>query len=112
MLPSIERLPMVQQLIERQLYFMLHAPRQTGKTTVFETLAQELTNSGQYVALLVSVESGNPFPMPPISAPPKRRFWIAGVGRFWHSPIPHCIPPPGRRRLPVAGSPPPCSCGV
>jgi hypothetical protein len=51
----------VRRLIEQQSYFVLHAPRQTGKTTTMLTLAQELMTSGQYLAALVSCEVGAPF---------------------------------------------------
>jgi molybdopterin-guanine dinucleotide biosynthesis protein len=37
---------------------VLHAPRQTGKTTAMLALAQELTASGRYAAALVSAEGG------------------------------------------------------
>jgi AAA-like domain len=59
MLSSIQRLPTVLDLIEQQTYFIIHAPRQIGKTTAMMTLAQELTLSGKYVAVLVSVEGGS-----------------------------------------------------
>jgi hypothetical protein len=61
MLPAMARLPQVKQLIERKLYFVLHAPRQTGKTTALLTLAQELTAEGTYTAVLVSMEAGAPY---------------------------------------------------
>ena len=61
MLPALARLPQVKQLIDDQLYFVLHAPRQTGKTTALLTLAQELTAAGEYTAVLVSMEVGAPF---------------------------------------------------
>jgi len=32
MLPVMRRLPTVRQLVDRQSYFVLHAPRQVGKT--------------------------------------------------------------------------------
>ena len=59
MLPALARLPQVKQLIDDQQYFVLHAPRQTGKTTALMTLAQELTASGEYTAVLVSLEGGS-----------------------------------------------------
>jgi hypothetical protein len=59
MLPATARLPAVKTLIDDQLYFVLHAPRQTGKTTALRTLAQDLTESGDYTAILVSMESGD-----------------------------------------------------
>ncbi|MFV9502970.1 MAG: AAA family ATPase [Oscillochloridaceae bacterium umkhey_bin13] len=61
MLPATARLPDVLRLIRQQSYFVLHAPRQTGKTTAMLALAQELTASGHYLAALLSVEVGAPF---------------------------------------------------
>ncbi|AUX34501.1 MULTISPECIES: ATP-binding protein [Sorangium] len=68
MLPPEERLPGVRDLIDRKAYFVLHAPRQIGKTTSLLTLAQALTREGRYVALLVSAEVGAPFPDDPGAA--------------------------------------------
>jgi hypothetical protein len=48
-------------LIEQQGYFVIHAPRQTGKTTAMMTLAQQLTASGDYTAIVLSVETGAAF---------------------------------------------------
>ncbi|NJN18531.1 MAG: SusD/RagB family nutrient-binding outer membrane lipoprotein, partial [Oscillochloris sp.] len=61
MLPATARLPDVMRLITQQSYFVLHAPRQTGKTTAMLSLAQELTASRQYTAAVLSVEVGAPF---------------------------------------------------
>ncbi len=58
MLPPEQRLPAVDRLIERKHYFVLHAPRQTGKTTAFRALAQRLTAEGRTTALLTSCETG------------------------------------------------------
>jgi hypothetical protein len=58
MLPPERRLPGFRQLIDHQTYFVMHAPRQTGKTTCFRTLAQSLTAEGSYAALLTSCEVG------------------------------------------------------
>jgi hypothetical protein len=55
-------------LIEQRGYFVIHAPRQTGKTTAMLTLAQQLTQQGDYGAILLSVEVGAPFPHHPNSA--------------------------------------------
>lgn len=62
MLSPLTRLPTVRTLIEQQAYFVIHAPRQIGKTTAMMALAQELTASGHYTAVLVSVEEGAAFP--------------------------------------------------
>lgn len=61
MLPATERLPDVMQLIAQQSYFVLHAPRQTGKTTAMLSFAQELTATGRWTVALLSVEGGAPF---------------------------------------------------
>ena len=61
MVPVALRMPQVRPLIERQSYFVVHAPRQIGKTTTLVELAAELTASGQYTAALVSMEVGAPF---------------------------------------------------
>jgi hypothetical protein len=56
MVPPEPRLPEARTLIGQGRYFVLHAPRQTGKTTTLGTLARDLTAEGQYVALLFSCE--------------------------------------------------------
>jgi len=55
MLPPARRVPHVRALVDRKTYFIVHAPRQTGKTTSLIGLAAELTASGEYVALVVSM---------------------------------------------------------
>ncbi len=65
MLPTGDRLPQLKRLIAQQSYFVIHAPRQTGKTSAMLTLAQELTASGDYTAVMVSVEVGSAFPDQP-----------------------------------------------
>ncbi len=59
-LPVATRLPEVRKLIDQKLYFVLHAPRQVGKTTTLLTLAHELTAEGRYAAVLLSMEQGAP----------------------------------------------------
>jgi AAA-like domain len=61
MLPSTERLPEIVNLIDQRNYFVIHAPRQVGKTTAMLSLAQELTASGQYTAVMLSLEVGAAF---------------------------------------------------
>jgi hypothetical protein len=48
-------------LIAQRNYFVIHAPRQVGKTTAMLSLAQELTASGQYTAVMLSLEVGAVF---------------------------------------------------
>ena len=47
----------VLRLIEAKLYFLIHAPRQTGKTTFLHQLAHRLNREGDYVAVVCSLES-------------------------------------------------------
>jgi hypothetical protein len=61
MLPAARRLPAVHPLVERGKFFVVHAPRQVGKTTTLLALAHELTAGGRYAAVLLSMESGAPF---------------------------------------------------
>jgi len=61
MLPAAARVPQARRLVADFNYFVIHAPRQTGKTTSMIELAQQLTASGEYVAVLVSVEVGAAF---------------------------------------------------
>ncbi|MCC5616896.1 ATP-binding protein [Nostoc sp. CHAB 5836] len=60
-LSATSRLPDLSVLIEQESYFVLHAPRQTGKTTAMLALAQQLTATGRYAAVVVSVEVGSAF---------------------------------------------------
>lgn len=68
MLPPLARLPQLERLIAQQGYFVIHAPRQTGKTTAMLALAEALTASGKYAAVMVSAEVGAPFPHDPGAA--------------------------------------------
>jgi len=44
------------QLIEEKKYFILHAPRQSGKTTTIRMFAQQLNATNKYKALYVNIE--------------------------------------------------------
>jgi len=56
MLPPEPRLPGALRHIEQGQYFVVHAPRQTGKTTTLMAMARDLTAEGRHLALLVSCE--------------------------------------------------------
>ena len=58
-LPPLARLDMddVQELIAQQKYFLLHAPRQTGKTTCLLALADYLNERGDYHAVYANIET-------------------------------------------------------
>lgn len=57
LLPPESRLPEARGLIDRQSFFVLHAPRQSGKTTLVRTLAHRLTAEGTYTAVYATCES-------------------------------------------------------
>ena len=57
MLPATERLPEVVGMIRRELYFVVHAPRQSGKTTALKQLVRDINGSGERVAMYCSLEA-------------------------------------------------------
>jgi hypothetical protein len=58
-LPPLERMKKDEllSLIAARKYFVLHAPRQTGKTSCMLALVEELNRGGQYRALYANVEA-------------------------------------------------------
>ena len=56
MIEAATRLQGVEQLIDMEQYFVIHAARQSGKTTYLKDLAQRLNESGKYYALYCSLE--------------------------------------------------------
>jgi len=50
-------LPEVEMLLDDKRYFVLHAPRQTGKTTCLLALMQHINARGNYSALYVNIEA-------------------------------------------------------
>ncbi len=59
MIDPVQRLAEVEELIEKKLYFTIHAPRQTGKTTYLHALAEKLNKGKKHIALVVSFEQAN-----------------------------------------------------
>nr|VFK22595.1 MAG: AAA domain-containing protein [Candidatus Kentron sp. LPFa] len=57
MLSPEARSPQVRKLIDGKHYFIVHAPRQVGKTTLMRNLSRALTAEGKYAALTISLES-------------------------------------------------------
>jgi hypothetical protein len=86
MLPGAARLPGVRALIADGKYFVIHAPRQVGKTTSFIDLARELTESGRYASCLLSCETGAAFIDDPAQAE-------AMILRAWNKNISAWLPP-------------------
>ncbi len=59
MLAPEDRLTELRKLTETKAYFVIHAPRQTGKTTTTRLLAEALTAEGKYAAVLASCKPGS-----------------------------------------------------
>ena len=59
-LPPLERFDLTEllSLIAHEKYFVLHAPRQTGKTTCLLALMEHLNREGRYECLYANVEIG------------------------------------------------------
>jgi AAA-like domain/PD-(D/E)XK nuclease superfamily len=55
-LDPMRRLSRVQELIDGRKYFILHAPRQTGKTTTMISFVQSMNKEGKYIAVYANVE--------------------------------------------------------
>ncbi|WP_437329876.1 hypothetical protein [Sorangium sp. So ce381] len=59
MIPAESRLPEAPRLVEQMACVVVHAPRQTGKTTAQRAVAERLTASGRHAAVLFSCEEGS-----------------------------------------------------
>ncbi|MCY3672254.1 MAG: ATP-binding protein, partial [Alphaproteobacteria bacterium] len=59
-IPPLDRIDWdhVLELIEDKRYFVLHAPRQTGKTSALKALAERLEAGGKHHCVYVNVEVG------------------------------------------------------
>jgi hypothetical protein len=58
MVPPEPRLPDARRLVDEGAYFVVHAPRQTGKTTTLTALARTLTAEGRYAVVYTTCEGG------------------------------------------------------
>ena len=61
-IPPLDRwdLDEILDLIDNERYFILHAPRQTGKTTCLMALMHHLNAEGQYVCVYANIEVAQP----------------------------------------------------
>lgn len=57
MIEPLSRLPDAQALVESGKFFVVHAPRQTGKTTILIALAKKLNADGRVAAVYFNGES-------------------------------------------------------
>jgi hypothetical protein len=87
MIDTVTRLQGIECLIDQKQYFMIHAARQSGKTTYLMDLAQRLNAGGQYYALYCSLERIQGI-VEPEKGIPEIVKTIKDMLRF--SVIPHC----------------------
>ena len=64
MLPALERLPGIMRIVEQRSYFVLHAARQSGKTTALMALVEEINKKGEMNAIYFTVETVQRFTDP------------------------------------------------
>ena len=64
MLDAESRLTEIRDLIDNKQYFVIHAARQSGKTTLLNSLEQTINREGKYYALYCSLEAVQSFPKP------------------------------------------------
>ena len=57
MMPALDRLPGIRELVANGSYFVVHAPRQTGKTTALQALVQEVNAKGDMFAIYCTLET-------------------------------------------------------
>ncbi len=62
--PPLERLPGVLPLIRQRQYFVIHAARQTGKTTYLQHLVKHLNHEGTYYTAYCPLEAAQAFTEP------------------------------------------------
>jgi len=101
MLPVERRLPDLDHFVERRLYFVLHAARQTGKTTTIRSFAERLRAQGT-VALHVTLETSQGVTETAEAEP----LWLAAIDHYasvlppeWRPPSPTSLTMPAGSRL-------------
>jgi hypothetical protein len=57
LIPTLQRCPEIDRLIETKQYFVIHAARQSGKTTLLNALEFEINKNGSLAALYCSLET-------------------------------------------------------
>ncbi len=64
--------------IEKEYYFVLHAPRQSGKTTAIIEFVKHLNEEGKYTALYISIESAR------VAVNNVKRAMEIAINQFFH----------------------------
>lgn len=93
MIPAERRLPGLEALIAKGAYFVVHAPRQTGKTTAMKALARRLTAEGRYAALRFSCQDAGVFSDDVAAA--EKAVW-SEVEASARTALPEALRPPAR----------------
>jgi hypothetical protein len=93
MIPAERRIPGVETLIAKQAYFVVHAPRQTGKTTAMKALARRLTAEGRYAGLRFSCQNAGVFPEDILAA--EKAVW-SEIEESARGALPEALRPPAR----------------
>jgi hypothetical protein len=57
MLPVLPRLPGMDEMLANENYFILHAPRQSGKTTFLQALIKKINSEGHSYAFYCSIDA-------------------------------------------------------
>ena len=94
MIPAEGRLPGAEALIAKGAYFVVHAPRQTGKTTTMKALALHLTAEGRYAALRFSCQGRVGLPGRR-SCAAEKTVW-SEIEEFARATLPEALRPPTR----------------
>jgi hypothetical protein len=55
MIPAVPRIPDISDMIDGKFYFIIHAPRQSGKTTCLTALTDRINSDGRYYAVNCSL---------------------------------------------------------
>ena len=76
MLPALDRLPGIRELVADGNYFVIHAPRQTGKTTALQALVNEINEKGDMVAIYCTLETLQNSCDPDIAIPKLRQLLL------------------------------------
>ena len=93
LVPALARLPQIPGLIAHKQFFVIHAARQSGKTTLLKALARDLNGKGTHVALYCSLEMGQGIPDAAQGVPAILRSLASSLefSPFWSS---LSLPPP------------------
>ncbi len=99
MVPAESRTPDLRGYLQRRSYLVVHAPRQSGKTTALRSLARRLTQDGEYTALHFSCEAARAFA--DVGAA-ERQVWLA-IERAAEEDLPPELQTPPAEEAPIGG---------